>query len=58
MPRNFAIDPTGSYLLVAHQYGNTVIVFKLDRATGRMTKTGNEIKLDVPVCIQFVPIHS
>ena len=58
MPRNFAIDPTGSYLLVAHQYGNSVIVFKLDRATGRMTKTGNEIKLDVPVCIAFVPIHS
>jgi 6-phosphogluconolactonase len=57
MPRNFAIDPTGSYLLVAHQYSNNVIVFKIDRATGRLTKTGNEIKLDVPVCIQFVPIH-
>jgi 6-phosphogluconolactonase len=58
MPRNFAIDPTGSYLLVAHQYSNNVIVFKIDRATGRLSKTGNEIKLDVPVCIQFVPIHS
>jgi 6-phosphogluconolactonase len=58
MPRNFAIDPTGAYLLVAHQYSNTVVVFKIDRATGRLTKTGNEIKLDVPVCIQFVPIHS
>ena len=57
MPRNFAIDPTGSYLLVAHQYSNNVIVFKVDRATGRLSKTGNEIKLDVPVCIQFVPIH-
>lgn len=58
MPRNFAIDPTGSFLLVAHQYSNNVIVFKIDRATGRLTNTGNEIKLDVPVCIQFVPIHS
>ena len=29
MPRNFAIDPTGAYLLVAHQYSNNVIVFKL-----------------------------
>lgn len=58
MPRNFAIDPTGSYMLVAHQYSNNVIVFKIDRATGRLTRTGNEIKLDVPVCIQFVPIHS
>jgi 6-phosphogluconolactonase len=58
MPRNFAIDPTGSYLLVAHQYSNTVVVFKIDRVTGRLSKNGNEIKLDVPVCIQFVPIHS
>jgi 6-phosphogluconolactonase len=58
MPRNFAIDPTGSYLLAAHQYSNTVVVFKIDRATGRLSKTGNEIKLDVPVCIQFVPVQS
>jgi 6-phosphogluconolactonase len=58
MPRNFAIDPTGSYMLVAHQYSNNVIVFKIDSATGRLTKTGNEIQLQVPVCIQFVPVHS
>jgi 6-phosphogluconolactonase len=58
MPRNFAIDPTGSFMLVAHQYSNNVIVFKIDNATGRLTKTGNEIQLQVPVCIQFVPVHS
>jgi len=58
MPRNFAIDPTGSYLLAAHQYSNNVIVFKIDSATGKLHKTGNEIKLDVPVCIVFVPVHS
>jgi 6-phosphogluconolactonase len=58
MPRNFAIDPTGAYMLVAHQYSNNVIVFKIDSATGRLTKTGNEIELQVPVCIQFVPLHS
>jgi 6-phosphogluconolactonase len=58
MPRNFAIDPTGSFMLVAHQYSNNVIVFKIDNATGRLTKTANEIQLQVPVCIQFVPVHS
>lgn len=58
MPRNFAIDPTGSYFLVAHQYSNDVIVFKIDPATGKLAKTGNEIKLDVPVCIVFVPTQS
>jgi 6-phosphogluconolactonase len=58
MPRNFAIDPTGAFLLVAHQYSNNVIVFKIDPATGKLSKTGNEVKLDVPVCIVFVPTQS
>lgn len=57
MPRSFGIDPTGSYLLAANQVSNTVVVFKIDNATGRLSKTGNEVKLDTPVCVQFVPIH-
>jgi 6-phosphogluconolactonase len=56
MPRNFAIDPTGSFLLVAHQYSNSVNVFKIDTASGKLSKTGNEVKLDVPVCLVFVPV--
>ena len=58
MPRNFAIDPTGAWLLVAHQYSNDVLVFKIDPSSGRLTKTGKGIKLEVPVCIQFVPVGS
>ena len=34
-PRNFAIDPTGKFLLVAHQYTNDVVIFKRNRTTGR-----------------------
>ncbi len=54
-PRSFALDPTGNYLLAAHQLSNNVVVFKIDTATGRLTKTGNEIQVDTPVCIKFVP---
>lgn len=57
MPRNFAIDPTGRYLFSLHQLSNNVIQFKIDPATGRLTKTGKEIKVDTPVCLQFVPVH-
>jgi 6-phosphogluconolactonase len=57
MPRNFAVDPTGKFLLVAHQYSNNVIVFKIDPATGKLAKTGNEVKLDVPVCLVFIPVQ-
>jgi 6-phosphogluconolactonase len=55
MPRSFTIDPTGSYLLAANQLSNNVVVFKIDRATGRLSKTGQEVKVDTPVCLKFSP---
>lgn len=57
MPRNFKIDPSGAYLLSANQITNNVVLFKIDGATGRLSKTGTEIKVDTPVCIQFVPVR-
>ena len=56
MPRNFAIDPTGRYLFALHQLSNNVVEHKIDSATGRLSKTGKEIKVDTPVCLQFVPV--
>jgi len=52
-PRNFAIDPTGHFLLVAHQYSNDIVVFKRDKKTGSLTPTGNKIDLCSPVCLVF-----
>jgi 6-phosphogluconolactonase len=55
MPRSFTIDPTGSYLLAANQLSNNVVVFRIDGATGRLSKTGKEIRVDTPVCLKFSP---
>lgn len=55
-PRNFAIDPTGNFLLVAHQYSNDVVIFKRDRSTGAITDTGKRIDLCSPVCLVFTEI--
>lgn len=52
-PRNFAIDPTDSFLLVANQNTNNVVIYKRDKATGLLTTTGKEIKLCQPVCLVF-----
>ncbi len=57
MPRSFGIDPTGQWLLALSELKNTVIVHKIDAATGKLTNTGKKISVDTPVCIQFVPIH-
>ncbi|MGV3696702.1 lactonase family protein [Flavobacterium sp.] len=52
-PRNFAIDPSGRFLLVAHQYSNEVVIFSIDSATGILTDSGKRIALCSPVCLVF-----
>lgn len=52
-PRDFSIDPTGNFLLVGHQYTNNIVVFKRDKATGKLTDTGKRIELCAPVCLVF-----
>jgi 6-phosphogluconolactonase len=55
-PRNFAIDPTGNFLLVANQNGNDIVIFKRDQKTGLLTLTGKRIQVDKPVCLKFAAI--
>lgn len=57
MPRNFAIDPSGSYLFSGNELSGTVTVFKVNAENGRLTPTGTTLKVDVPVSIAFVPIQ-
>jgi len=52
-PRNFAIDPSGSFLLIGHQYTNDIIVFKINKKTGMLTDTGKKLELCSPVCLVF-----
>ena len=52
-PRNFVIDPTGKFLLVANQVSGNVVVFKRDMETGLLIKTGVQIKVFNPSCLQI-----
>ncbi len=52
-PRGFAIDPTGNFLLAAHERSDNVVIFQLDPATGKPLKTGRELKVSFPVCVKF-----
>ncbi len=55
-PRNFAIEPTGKYMLVANQSGGNVAVLSIDAATGKLSSTGQSIKIDKAVCVRFMPL--
>jgi len=53
-PRNFAVDPTGKFLLAANQESNNIVVFRIDSTTGALTPTGEVTEGPAPVCITFV----
>jgi len=54
-PRDFAIDPTGAYVLIANQNSNLITVFKRDIISGRLSLLPKKIEVCSPVCIVFVP---
>jgi 6-phosphogluconolactonase len=55
-PRNFVIDPTGAYLLVANQETNNIVIFKRNKISGLLESTGNEIELPRPVCLKMAAL--
>lgn len=56
IPRNFAIDPTGNFLLVGNQNSDEIVIFKRDKMSGKLTDTGKRISVGKPVCLQFSPL--
>ena len=53
-PRHFTIHPSGKYLLVANMDSDEVVVFKINRNSGRLTNSGKRISIRKPVCLQWV----
>jgi 6-phosphogluconolactonase len=50
-PRNFLIDPKGEYVFVANQDTDNITIFKRDAKTGKLTYTGQSVKVPSPVCV-------
>ena len=52
-PRNFQIDPTGEYLLAENQDSDSIIVMKIDQASGALQRVGPPLEVGSPCCIKF-----
>ncbi|MFD2938039.1 lactonase family protein [Spirosoma flavum] len=50
-PRNFLIDPKGDFIFVAHQDSDNITIFKRDQKTGKLTFTGQSVKVPAAVCV-------
>ena len=53
MPRGFAIDPTGGWLIAAGQDDNKIAVLKINQETGKLTGINRFADVGTPVCIIF-----
>lgn len=53
-PRNFMIDPTSNFVLAANQNSDNIVIFKRNKTTGKLTPTGKEIKVSMPVCLKMI----
>lgn len=54
-PRNFNLDPSGSWLLAAGQDSHTLASFAVDSQTGLLTYNRSIISTPSPICVLMVP---
>lgn len=52
-PRGFALDPSGEWLLAANQDSDTIVTFRRDAESGRLTAMGDVVETPSPVAILF-----
>jgi 6-phosphogluconolactonase len=69
-PRNFTIDPTGTWMVAANTgleegrpvaagvldpKDESIVVFRVDPVTGRLSPTGQKAEMSVPACVKILP---
>ncbi|MGI8773268.1 MAG: lactonase family protein [Acidobacteriaceae bacterium] len=53
IPRHFALDPSGHWLVVAHQESASLVVLARDPATGRLKNIDRKYQIHQPTCVVF-----
>jgi 6-phosphogluconolactonase len=55
VPRSYAIDPSGRWLVCGNLLANNATIYKIDADTGRLTLNG-KIAVPEPLCVRFLQI--
>lgn len=53
-PREFSIDPTGHFLLIANQKSNQIVILRRDTKTGLLGETVQKVDVDSPSDFRFL----
>lgn len=52
-PRFFALDPSGTFLYAANQASDTIVCFRIDETSGKLSPTGQVVNTGSPSSIVF-----
>ena len=55
-PRNFGLDPTGTYLIAGNHSTDDIFTFRVDPDTGKLTPTRHKAEVVSPVCHKLIPV--
>jgi 6-phosphogluconolactonase len=55
VPRNYAIDPSGKWLVCANLTGGTATVYRIDAQSGKLSLTGS-VNVPEALCVRFLQI--
>jgi 6-phosphogluconolactonase (cycloisomerase 2 family) len=53
-PREFSLDPSGKFVLIANQKSNQIVVVERDAKTGLLGKTVQKLPMDAPSDLKFL----
>ncbi|MDB5993685.1 MAG: hypothetical protein JWP42_821 [Pseudomonas sp.] len=53
-PREFSLDPSGKFVLIANQKSNQIVVVERDGKTGLLGKTVQKLPMDAPSDLKFL----
>ena len=53
-PRDFVIDPSQKYIVASNQKSNSLILYRRNEVTGKLTVIQTDVKVPEPVCIKFL----
>ncbi|MFJ7281443.1 lactonase family protein [Pseudomonas sp. NPDC099000] len=53
-PREFSLDPSGQFLLIANQKSNQIVVVERDAKSGLLGKTVQKLPMDAPSDLKFL----
>src|SRR5690625_3911483 len=53
-PRDFILDPSEAYLVVANQHTGNLVLFSRNQETGKLTELDSEVAVPEAVCVKFL----